>query len=142
MVCRGQLVVKILKESKRAMAIDIGGMRKPYLSAKDAFDIKDLIAREPYSQFHHWFEQAKETPGIEEANAMCLATATKSGLPSSRMLLLKVLKLDFLKEDKSDVLWLFRHSDLPVTLTKVALYSLPTMRAEKAKSWKKIQMLH
>ena len=46
-----------------------------------------------YKQFENWFEQAKKTPGIEEANAMCLATATKTGLPSARYVLLKVMLL-------------------------------------------------
>ena len=76
--------------AKRTMAIDIGGMRKPYKSVEDIFDFKDLVAREPYRQFEHWFHLAKTTPGIEEANAMCLATATKTGIPSARYLLLKV----------------------------------------------------
>ena len=57
---------------KRTMAIDIGGMRKPYLNEKEAFDIKDLVSRDPYAQFTHWFEEAKKTAGIEEANAMCI----------------------------------------------------------------------
>ena len=72
------------------MSIDIGGMRKPYLGPNDAFDVKDLVAKEPYEQFQHWFEQAKVTPSIEEPNAMSVATATKNGVPSSRMVLLKV----------------------------------------------------
>jgi len=64
-------------------------MRKAYLKEKDAFEIKDLVSKEPYKQFENWFEQAKVTPGIEEANAMCIATATKTGLPSARYVLLK-----------------------------------------------------
>jgi len=55
-----------------------------YLKEKDAFEVKDLVSKEPYKQFENWFEQAKVTPGIEEANAMCIATATKTGLPSAR----------------------------------------------------------
>ena len=74
---------------KRTMAIDIGGMRKPYLNEKEAFDIKDLVSKEPFEQFTSWFEAAKNTKGIEEANAMCIATATKSGIPSARYVLLK-----------------------------------------------------
>ena len=60
---------------KRTMAIDIGGMRKPYLNEKEAFDIKDLVSRDPYAQFTHWFEEAKKTAGIEEANAMCIGNS-------------------------------------------------------------------
>merc|ERR1711997_204942 len=74
---------------KRTMSIDIGGMRKPYLGEGQTFDIKDLVSKEPYEQFKNWFDIAKSTPGIEEANAMCLATATKTGLPSARYVLLK-----------------------------------------------------
>ena len=74
----------------RKMAIDIGGMRKPYLNEKECFDVKDMVSKEPFKQFEHWFEHAKNTAGIEEANAMCLATATKSGIPSARFVLLKV----------------------------------------------------
>ena len=79
------------------MSIDIGGMRKPYLGEGQTFDINDLVSREPFEQFKNWFEIAKSTPGIEEANAMCLATATKSGLPSARYVLLKVRIYNCLK---------------------------------------------
>jgi len=75
--------------SKRTMAIDIGGMRKPYLGENQAFEVKDLVAKEPFAQFQNWFDQAKETPGIEEANAMCVASASKAGIPSARYVLLK-----------------------------------------------------
>ena len=48
---------------KRKMAIDIGGMRKPYLNEKEAFDIKHLASKEPFQQFTSWFEEAKKTSG-------------------------------------------------------------------------------
>jgi pyridoxamine 5'-phosphate oxidase len=35
------------------------------------------------------FENAKKCEAIEEANSMCLATATPEGRPSNRMVLLK-----------------------------------------------------
>ena len=75
------------------MSIDIGGMRKPYLSEGNTFDVKNLVAKEPYKQFENWFEIAKKTPGIEEPNAMCIATATKDGIPSARYVLLKVVEI-------------------------------------------------
>ena len=50
---------------KRTMAIDIGGMRKPYLNEKEAFDIKDLTSKEPFQQFTSWFEEAKKTAGMQ-----------------------------------------------------------------------------
>ncbi|TRY70733.1 hypothetical protein TCAL_01188 [Tigriopus californicus] len=71
------------------MSIDIGGMRKPYLDQSATFDTTDLVAQEPWGQFQAWFDQAKACSAIEEANAMCLATASKSGVPSARMVLLK-----------------------------------------------------
>jgi pyridoxamine 5'-phosphate oxidase len=75
--------------SCRTMAVDIGGMRKPYLTKDDCFDFKDLVAQEPFGQFKAWFDEATKNDQIYEANAMCLSTATKDGLPSGRMVLLK-----------------------------------------------------
>lgn len=71
------------------MSIDIGGMRKPYKGKNEAFVEEDLVAKEPIAQFKAWFDEACNTPGIIEANAMCIATATKEGKPSARMVLLK-----------------------------------------------------
>ena len=59
-----------------AMA-DVQNMRLPYRSSSDVFDVGDLVSREPFKQFESWFAEARETPEIEEANAMSLATATK-----------------------------------------------------------------
>jgi len=85
-----KVVLRIFRQTQtRKMSIDIGGMRKPYLKEKDAFEVEDLVSKEPYKQFENWFEHAKTTPGIEEANAMCIATASKQGLPSARYVLLK-----------------------------------------------------
>jgi len=80
---------KIIQSSTRAMAVDIGGMRKPYHDKSDFFDFKDLVAKEPFGQFKAWFEAASSHEGIYEANAMCLSTATADGVPSARMVLLK-----------------------------------------------------
>jgi len=71
------------------MAINIGGMRKPYRDASDTFDIKDLESKDPFVQFEAWFQDAKKDDKTEEPNAMCIATATKTGIPSCRMVLLK-----------------------------------------------------
>jgi len=71
------------------MAINIGGMRKPYRDASDTFDVNDLESRDPFAQFEAWFQDAKKDDKTEEPNAMCVATATKSGVPSCRMVLLK-----------------------------------------------------
>lgn len=53
------------------------GMRHPYKNAQEVFLEKDLISKEPFEQFKHWFDEASHTTGILEANAMCLATATR-----------------------------------------------------------------
>lgn len=45
---------------------------------------------EPFALFHRWFDQAVAA-GIHEPNAMVLATATPDGLPSARLVLLKLL---------------------------------------------------
>jgi pyridoxamine 5'-phosphate oxidase len=60
-------------------------LRKEYslagLSEKD-------VARDPFRQFEKWFQEA-EAAKIHEPNAAVLATATKDGRPSARMMLLK-----------------------------------------------------
>ncbi len=43
---------------------------------------------DPFVQFLNWFNEATSS-GIMEPNAMTLATATKEGLPSARIVLLK-----------------------------------------------------
>merc|ERR1711976_988583 len=73
----------------RTMAIDIGGMRKPYLDGQTTFDVQNLVAKEPFGQFKAWFEAATNNEKIEEANAMTVATSSKDGIPSCRMVLLK-----------------------------------------------------
>lgn len=52
-------------------------MRHPYKGKQEVFTEDDLVAKEPFGQFTAWFDEACHTPGIIEANAMCLATATK-----------------------------------------------------------------
>jgi len=69
--------------------MDVSGMRKPYKGKQEVFDVGDLVAKEPFEQFYAWFEEAKQTDGIMEANAMAIATATKDGKPSVRMVLMK-----------------------------------------------------
>ena len=50
---------------------------------------KDL-ARDPFRQFEQWFQEA-EAAKLPEPNAMILATATRDGRPSARLVLLKGL---------------------------------------------------
>ena len=70
------------------MTIDpIAAIRKEYklqtLSEKD-------ILKDPIAQFNKWWQEALHA-GIEEPNAMTLATATAGGVPDARIVLLKGL---------------------------------------------------
>lgn len=49
------------------------------------------MTKNPINQFSKWLEEAKKNPTIIEPTAMSLATSTKDGTPSVRMLLLKGL---------------------------------------------------
>ncbi|XP_061186112.1 pyridoxine-5'-phosphate oxidase-like [Saccostrea echinata] len=68
---------------------DVAEMRTPYRSSNDIFDVNNLVSKNPIKQFEAWFNEAKDVPHVGEANAMALATATKSGIPSVRMVLMK-----------------------------------------------------
>ena len=46
------------------------------------------IGKDPFAQFGKWWQEALNA-GIEEANAMTLATATADGMPDARIVLLK-----------------------------------------------------
>ena len=46
------------------------------------------VARDPVAQFRHWMDEAR-SGGLVEPNAMTLATATRDGQPSARIVLLK-----------------------------------------------------
>lgn len=47
------------------------------------------VARNPLDQFRSWFTEVVEGGVVEEPEAMSLSTATLSGIPSARMVLLK-----------------------------------------------------
>lgn len=49
---------------------------------------RDLDA-DPFEQFNRWFAESVKTAGSREPNAMVLATASKEGIPSVRVVLLK-----------------------------------------------------
>ena len=65
---------------------DPAAMRVSY--AEGVLDVTDL-APTPLEQFQDWFVTATQDERIIEANAMVLATADASGLPSTRTVLLK-----------------------------------------------------
>jgi len=46
------------------------------------------VAPDPFTQFDKWWDEVIKS-GIDEANAMTLATATPDGIPSARIVLLK-----------------------------------------------------
>ncbi|XP_076765956.1 pyridoxine/pyridoxamine 5'-phosphate oxidase [Xylocopa sonorina] len=69
--------------------VNIGGMRMKYKDKNETFTEDHLVSKEPIGQFKVWFEEACNTPQIFEANAMFIATATKTGIPSVRAVLLK-----------------------------------------------------
>ncbi|XP_022190792.2 pyridoxine-5'-phosphate oxidase [Nilaparvata lugens] len=68
---------------------NIGAMRAKYHDDSDTFTEKDLAAKDPVKHFQKWLNEAVKCDKIMEANAMCLATANRNGMPSARYVLLK-----------------------------------------------------
>ena len=64
---------------------DLADRRKSY--QKDLLEEQNLSS-DPIIQFERWYQDA-EKAGIDEPNAMTLATANLHGLPSARIVLLK-----------------------------------------------------
>ena len=65
--------------------MNLAELRREYMRAGLT---KAQLAADPIQQFETWFQQALEAELIEP-NAMVLATATPTGLPSTRVVLLK-----------------------------------------------------
>ena len=65
--------------------MDIGALRNEY--KQGSLDRDDLHST-PFAQFEQWFQQANDSK-VLEVNAMQLATASKSGRPSVRTVLMK-----------------------------------------------------
>jgi len=65
----------------------LSDLRQDY--SKQQLDITDVVD-DPMEQFKVWFEEARKSK-VPEPNAMSLATATPSGIPSVRIVLLKQL---------------------------------------------------
>ena len=67
------------------MSTTIADIRKEYklqtLSEKD-------VLQDPFAQFNKWWQEALNA-GIDEINAMTLATASADGMPDARIVLLK-----------------------------------------------------
>ena len=67
-------------------AVDAGELRKEYtLSGLYRRD----LSSDPFEQFKLWFAESIRTAGDREPNAMTLATASRAGVPSARVVLLK-----------------------------------------------------
>uniref|UniRef100_A0A8D2H7S5 Pyridoxamine 5'-phosphate oxidase n=1 Tax=Urocitellus parryii TaxID=9999 RepID=A0A8D2H7S5_UROPR len=65
----------------RGAAMDLGPMRKSYRGDRETFEETHLTSLDPIKQFASWFEEAVQCPDIGEANAMCLATCTRTLIP-------------------------------------------------------------
>jgi pyridoxamine 5'-phosphate oxidase len=65
--------------------MSLSDLRKDYTSAGLS---EANLDPNPFQQFSRWFQQALEA-GLPEPNAMTLATATREGKPSARIVLLK-----------------------------------------------------
>ncbi|WP_438969201.1 pyridoxamine 5'-phosphate oxidase [Nonlabens sp.] len=68
------------------MQRDLQNLRKSY--EKDALLEKNLPVN-PFRLFDSWFQEAKESLEIDEANAMSICTLGTDGFPKSRIVLLK-----------------------------------------------------
>ena len=65
--------------------MDLAALRQEYMRA--GLD-ESSLAPDPFTQFANWFDEALRS-GVHLPNAMTLATASKSGRPSARTVLLK-----------------------------------------------------
>jgi pyridoxamine 5'-phosphate oxidase len=67
------------------MSKNIAAIRKEYqMQSLSETDIAD----DPFMQFNNWWADAEKSE-LDEVNAMTLATASKTGIPSARIVLLK-----------------------------------------------------
>ncbi|MDH0657999.1 MULTISPECIES: pyridoxamine 5'-phosphate oxidase [Empedobacter] len=68
------------------MKQDLSYKRKVYEKQSMNFD---SLRENPIEQFRDWFLQAEESDGVDEANAMSVATIGEDGFPRTRVVLLK-----------------------------------------------------
>jgi len=68
------------------MQNDLGNYRKSY--EKSALE-EDAISDDPMKLFEKWFKEVEASKGVEEPNAMTIATIGLDGFPKSRVVLLK-----------------------------------------------------
>ena len=55
--------------------------------------LETAVANNPFEQFNHWWDDAVKSE-LDEVNAMTLATASATGMPSARIVLLKSVSAD------------------------------------------------
>lgn len=66
---------------------DVAAMRISYTQGEL---LESNVSTDPFIQFDTWFNETKrDIPPPFESNAMCLSTASSTGRPSARMVLLK-----------------------------------------------------
>lgn len=65
---------------------DLGDYRKSYTKSEL---LETQIPEDPINLFHRWFHEAENFGGIDEVNAMTVATIGLDGYPKSRVVLLK-----------------------------------------------------
>jgi pyridoxamine 5'-phosphate oxidase len=65
---------------------DLSNFRKSYEKSQL---LEDTIPEDPINLFHRWFHEIKDFGGVDEVNAMTVATIGMDGFPKSRVVLLK-----------------------------------------------------
>lgn len=65
---------------------DLGNYRKSYEKSEL---LENTIPEDPMNLFQRWFFETKEQGGVDEVNAMTVATTGLDGFPKSRVVLLK-----------------------------------------------------
>ncbi len=65
---------------------DLGDYRKSYTKSEL---LETQIPEDPINLFHRWFHETEDFGGVDEVNAMTVATIGLDGYPKSRVVLLK-----------------------------------------------------
>ncbi|MFN8273969.1 MAG: pyridoxamine 5'-phosphate oxidase [Flavobacteriaceae bacterium] len=65
---------------------DLSGYRKSYEKSEL---LESMIPGDPMNLFHRWFCEIKDFGGVDEVNAMTVATFGEDGFPKARVVLLK-----------------------------------------------------
>ena len=68
------------------MQEDLSDYRKSYQKSEL---LETTVDPNPMQQFQKWFYEVKDTNGVEEPNAMTIATLGKDGFPKNRVVLMK-----------------------------------------------------